>query len=121
MDRMVAKTIMSEIDPEGRDAIIERSLTRALQSYSVQNGVDKVVADKVAELAAGMMKTDDWVPRIEAALRAGFETYLQNLAARVPDVLRDGFHGTSGSYGGCAAIRRSWPDMFVDPKGRDDD
>ena len=106
----VAKTILDGLSTEHRDALLQKSIIAVIDSYDFRNAVSKVAAEKAAAVAAGMMQSEEWTSRIEGAIRAGFEDYLTNLRAAIPDVVKVALHGRSGSYASAGSILSCWPE-----------
>ena len=106
----VAKSILDGLDTKIRDALLQKSIVDTIDSYDFRNAVSKVAAEKAAAVAEKMMESEEWTSRIEEAVRAGFDDYLSNLRAAIPDAIKAMLHGKSGSYSSAADILRCWPD-----------
>ena len=105
----VAKSILDGLDTDHRDALLQKSIIATIESYDFRNAVGKVAAEKAAAVAEGMMESEDWSRRIEEAIRAGFDDYLANLRAAIPEALKGMLHGKPGSYPSTGSILSCWP------------
>lgn len=109
----IAKTILEGLDTSARDAILQKSIAKALSDYTFQHGVQEVVADKARRVVAELVESDEWESRITETIRSGFEDYLKNLRSAIPGVLALSLHGKEGDgYSKqVAAILGQWPKM----------
>lgn len=106
----VAKSILDGLNTEHRDAILQKSIIDTIDSYDFRHAIGKVAAQKAAVVAESMMESEEWTRRIEEAIRAGFDDYLANLRAAIPEALKEMLHGKPGSYASAGDILSCWPD-----------
>ena len=107
----IAKQILDGLDSTHRDALLQKSLVDVVKDYSFRNAIEKVAADKAAKVAIRLMDSDEWSQRVEQAIRDGFEDFLIQLRAAIPEAMRRTFHGKEGSYGGCGSVLNCWPKL----------
>lgn len=106
---VVAKSILEGLDTEHRDALLQRSIAETIAKWDFRDAVSKVAAQKAADAAKEMMKSEDWTRRVEQAIRDGFDDYLKNLRAAIPEALTGMLHGKSGTYPSVGSILSCWP------------
>lgn len=96
----VAKSILATMDQEACNALLEKSIASALQSYDLRAAVQAVVAEKAVQVVSELMQSDEWDLRITEAMQAGFELYISELHRAIPQLMIESFHGKlDGSYG----------------------
>jgi hypothetical protein len=105
----VSKTILEGLSTEHRDALLAKSLVEVIKDYKFQNAIERVAADKAAEVAKQLMETEEWHRRVEEVIRDGFEDYLNHLRVAMQESLKKMFHGTNGTYGSCSPMLHCWP------------
>jgi hypothetical protein len=107
----IAKHILDGLNSNHRDTLLQTAIANTIKSYDFRNAIDKVAAGRAAEVAAEMMKSDEWEERIRLAIEAGFTDYLLNLQKAIPAAMQKMMHGKDGgTYGTCAAeLLRCWP------------
>jgi hypothetical protein len=108
----VAKAILEGLDTSARDAILQKSISKALGDYQFRHAVENVVADKAKAVAAELVESEEWTQRIEEAIRAGFEDYVKDLRKATSKVMAMALNGEEGeSYSSqrAGALLKCWP------------
>lgn len=107
----IAKQILEGLDATHRDALLEKSLIAVVKDYGFRSAIEKVAADKAAKVAMVLLDSEEWSERVEQTIRDGFEDFLLQLRAAIPDAMRRTFHGKDGQYGGCGSVLNCWPKL----------
>lgn len=105
----IAKQILEGLDTTSRDAILAKALVDIVKGYNFREAISQVAAAKAAEVATELMATEDWTGRVEQAIRDGFEEYLSQLRAAIPEAMKKTFSGQAGSYGSAGSVLQCWP------------
>lgn len=108
----IAEKILASLDTSARDAILAKSITEAITTYDFRRQIEKVAADRAVQVVSELLKTEDWTIKIRQAIVGGFEDYLKNLRAALPETLKRMLHGKDGSSSydrSAGSILADWP------------
>ncbi len=108
----IAKTVLEGLDNSTRNAILQESITKALTDYRFTSAINDIVAEKARRVTADLVESRDWSERIKATIEAGFNDYLVNLRAAIPQMLAQGMHGREHKdsyYAQSGQILKCWP------------
>lgn len=89
----VAKQILETISQEHRDAMLERSITEALKSWSVKHKIEELVAERASVVAAEVIASQAWYGRIREVVVQSIEHYLTHLESAVVLAIEEMMHG----------------------------
>lgn len=103
----MAKSILDNLPDDKKNAIFLEAIAKSLESYSFRNEVEKIVAEEGLAVITRLLQEDPtYRERIAAAVKSGFDAYVNKLPAATEALFVEMMHGKDegSGYSRCAAL-----------------
>lgn len=94
--KLMAKEILEKIQTEHRDAILTKSITKALSDWAVEHEIQKAIADRATAVVNEMLQEPHWKDKIVSKVLEGLNKYTDTLPDAIQSCLIEAFHGKRG-------------------------